>query len=157
MPSCNPVMTTCEGGLSLGIEKNVFQDTITFPFACTDWTILLYQYGRCSLVTTYGVGGNSNLVAHCVINNQDAVTNHSPVFINLLYTGQQQCYSFLTYDSDGDSLVYDLVPPRTGYFPADTLYYDAFHSHATPVYSSTPNTLNPFNRRIFVTCQYRMK
>lgn len=144
---CVPAVSTCNGGMSTGIRQWVYRAVVTLPAACTDWVFSSGVCCRnCSITTIQNPCANSaELYVEARLNNVTAPSNSSPVFNNMpiafVCIGQNFSYNHGVYDSDGDSLAYELINPKisaTGdisWLPPATMQ--------SPMASSTPFALNP--------------
>lgn len=109
--------STCSGGTLPGVEEHVYRDTITMPAQCSDWVISYELGNRNAAITNISTPGSEFLYAEVELDNSGGLCNSSPEFTSLptpyICLGQQFCYNHGTFDSDGDSLVYSLIPART--------------------------------------------
>ncbi len=144
-PVCSGLITTCNGGSYTGIEEWVYSGTIVLPGECTDWTFAHSESARNGSITTT-TGAGANLYIYSVLNNMNGICDDSPTFGNkpipFVCVGQLFCFNNGAYDIQGDSLTYQLIPPRTGPTPADTVTYISGYSYLHPLLSSPPFSLN---------------
>ncbi len=142
--TCPSASTSCNGGIYAGIELWVYTGIVTLPGLCTDWRLGVSVCCRNVAITTSDTASSSNIYTECLLNNQDAICNNSPVFTDDPYpfgcVGQKSCFSNEAYDSDGDSLVYQLIEPMTS--STLTLLYNPPYSGTQPILSSPPAQMN---------------
>jgi gliding motility-associated-like protein len=116
-PLCPSALSTCNGGTFTGIQQYVYRGVVTLPSNCNYWTLEYDLCCRNAAITTIPNPLSQNLNVFATINNSATRNDHSPVFSNLpvpfVCQGQQFCFSHGAYDPDGDSIVYQLIPPRT--------------------------------------------
>ena len=148
-PACSTEITSCEGGIYIGAHEWVFRDVITLPGECVDWTFSHAENARNNSITSLEPPGGGVLYVFATLNNTNGLTNNSPTFskkpVPFACVGQRFCFNHGAYDVDGDSLVYELITPRTGPNPADTVDFDSLHSATQPVISNPPMTFNTAN------------
>lgn len=154
--------STCHppNGTLPGMELYIYQATVTLP-PCSDWVI---EWNTCCRNNTVNVptsnGDGTSLVA--TLDNAIAPCNNSPVFtaqpIPYVCINQPVTYNYGTYEPDGDSLYFVLVPGLDPVFPApasNPLVYAAPYSATNPIdgltldsltgeISFTPTTLGNF-------------
>lgn len=132
--------TTCQSpfGIFLGIEEYVYEDTLTLPQACPDWTFGWALAARNPNTTNLDVNLSTNIYIETTLDNTDIVCNSSPVFedIPLIYTCEDQpfCINLGGYDPDNDSLAYELVDPRDFDFASATSFPIPYFSPFSPSY-----------------------
>lgn len=119
---CSTAVTTCSGGNNPGIQKWEYRGNVTLPARCTDWR---FGYSiccrNCSITTLAFAGGTCSgapaLYVEATLNNLAAPTNSSPVFSNIpvsfLCIGQRAHYNHGAYNTDGDSITYSFIRPRS--------------------------------------------
>jgi gliding motility-associated-like protein len=147
---CSTAVTTCSGGSSTGIQEYQYTATVTLPSQCTDW---VFGYSICCrncAITTLNFNNCSNAPATYVeatLNNVAAPTNSSPVFTNIPVTfvciGQPFNYNHGAYDSNGDSIVYSLIPPRSA--SGTNVNFQPGFSATNPISSSPAVSLDPMS------------
>ncbi len=134
-------ISTCNGGTSFGIQLYRYEGTVTLPGDCQDWTFSHTVINRNSNTTTLG-SSNDSMYIYSVINNTNSICSNSPRFGNIAtgiyYLAYPVCYDHSAYDIDGDSLGFQLITPRTGPSPADTVDYISGYSVFNPIQSSPP-------------------
>ncbi|MBO6516129.1 MAG: T9SS type A sorting domain-containing protein [Bacteroidia bacterium] len=144
---CNPTNTKQTGQ---GVEKHTFIDTIRLDSAMFKgqdrFTIETGQCCRNNAITTGAANKVFYSSAEVRINPNQ--TNTSPVFYEMpfmiMYTNVPFRRNFGGYDLDGDSLVYELRNPQSGY--KTDISYNGFFSKDKPftVYNpSGSSTANP--------------
>lgn len=152
---CSTNPTTCNGGVATGIKKWTYSSIVTLPSQQSDWT---FSYSiccrNCSITTISNpCASNSVLYVEAKLNNLLAINNSSPDFTNspvaFVCLGQNFNYNHGVVESDGDSLFYELITPKTG--SNSTVNFIAPSSVINPISSSTPFTLNNVNGDINFT------
>lgn len=138
---CYTGLTTCNGGIEFGMERYTYEGTVTLTGACSDWTLGHTLADRNNSITTTVGAGNDSLYIYTQINNTNSICNNSPVFANIAagiyYLGYATCYTQGVYDPDGDSLAFQMTPPRTGPAAGDTVQYLSGYSSSNPIHSQT--------------------
>ena len=139
-PICATGLSTCNGGTVFGLERYVFEGTVTLPGGCSDWTFSNTVVNRNLSITTTANGGNDSLFIYSLINNTTAICDTSPEFfgsaVGFFYVGSPSCFYQSVYDAEGDSLTFQLTTPRTGPVPSDTVHYLSGYSYTQPITSS---------------------
>ncbi len=145
-PICINATSTCNGGTFTGIEEWVYQGNVTLPGECGNWTFSHSEGARNIAVTTISAVGGDNLFVYSTLNNLNGVCNNSPVFSNIPVpfscVGQRFCFNHGAYDAEGDSIVYELITPRTGPSLGDTVDYNSPYSKDQPILSNPPMSFN---------------
>ena len=155
-PVCAGLINTCNGGVYTGIEEWVYSGTIVLPGECSDWTFAHSESARNASITTTSFS-TGNLYIYSVINNTNGICDDSPTFENkpipFICVGQLFCFNNGAYDVQGDSMSYQLIPPRTGPNLADTVTYLSGYSSLYPLLSSPPLSLNNLTGEICMVAQ----
>ncbi len=144
---CATSPSSCNGGISTGLQKWIYQAVITLPFACSDWVFSYRVCCRNCTVTTIQnpCAINSELYVEAMLNNVAVAQNNSPQFTGTPATfmclGQNFNYNPGVVDSDGDSLVYELISPKTS--QNTQVSWINPYSAVYPLNSSTNFLLNP--------------
>ena len=145
-PVCPTALSTCNGGAFTGIEEYVYTGVITLAGSCSEWTLYHSESARNASILTIVGSGSDNLFVYSTINNTNGIVNNSPAFNNrpvpFACAQQQLCYNHGAYDTDGDSLSYELITPRTGPLFSDTVSYLAGYSATQPFNSIPSMTFN---------------
>jgi gliding motility-associated-like protein len=103
-----------------GVERYTYTKVIDLSdyAACSDWEIYWSLCCRNNAITSLQDPGNQSLYLNARLNDSGDICNSSPVFTNspsaFFCLGQQISYNPGAVDPDGDSLVYALIPARTG-------------------------------------------
>lgn len=107
----------CNGGGVYDIQKAVFRGTLYLPYQCPDWQ---FEYVNCCRnydITTINPAGTENIYIDARIDNLNFPVNSSPTFntipSNIWCLNKEQIFDPGTVETDGDSLVYELVTPRS--------------------------------------------
>lgn len=114
-PLCPSQISRCSGGSNPGVERYVYQATISNLTPCTNWTFYTGINARNGAITT---GPSGTLHIQTTLNSVAAPCNSSPQFATIpvpyVCINNPVNYSQGATDPDGDSLAYALVQPRTG-------------------------------------------
>ncbi len=144
--TCNPGLSTCNGGFVLGMQIHDYEGTVNLPGDCQDWTFSHTINSRADPITTLVNTGIDSLFIYSVLNNTNSVCNNSIAFSNIPvgvnYPNYSTCYGHGAYDIDGDSISFQIIAPMTGPLPGDTVVYNSGYSSVSPVQSSTPITFD---------------
>lgn len=159
--SCGSISSTCNGGTGFGYERAVYSDTVSLPFACSDWQFIWALCCRNGSITNLFSGPGSGAFFYAQLDNLNQPFNNSPVFtadpVAVLSTNITYTINNGAFDPDGDSLVTTLSPALDGnvYNPsAPTLIsYNAPFSYLNPVTSSPSLAIDPFTGNITLTPQ----
>ncbi|MFM2135233.1 MAG: hypothetical protein RL021_633 [Bacteroidota bacterium] len=154
-PNCSNAVTTCNGGTFTGIQEWIYDGVVTLPNACSDWTFSYNLCCRNAAVTNISNPTAATFYIYATLNNTSGRVNNSPDFTNnpvpFLCLGQQFAFNHGAYDSDGDSLVFQLITPqRTA---TTNVVYIAPFSATNPLSSSPATSFNPVNGDIIMTPQ----
>lgn len=158
-PNCSTVSNTCDvpQGTYTGIEEWIYEGTITLPGPCADWVLYHTLSARNQAITTIANPGSNNLHVYSLINNTGGICNSSPIFSNrpvpFPCQGQNFRFNHGAYDADGDSLTYELITPRNGPLPGDTITYMSGYSRTQPLTSAPPMTFNASTGDFFIVPQ----
>jgi hypothetical protein len=151
---CRNDTTTCDGGIYTGVEKWVYQGTVTLS-GPGSWIIYHSENARNAALTTITGAGSDDLFVYAVIDNTNNLCNNSPVFnmdpLVTICQGINYCIPAGVTDPDGDSLVYELITPRNGPNPSDTVTYNTGYSATSPFMSVPPMTFDPNTGEICLT------
>ncbi len=151
---CASQPSTCQGGTLYGAQEFIYEATVTLPASCQDWVV---SYGVCcrnAAITTITNAQNYDLYIETSIDNSTAsICNDSPVFgslpILVACVGEPLNYNHGVYETEGDSLEFSLA---SGLDNATTVIpYAPPLSGTTPLFSSTPITINPLTGAISIT------
>lgn len=146
----------CNGGSLYGVEQNIYEGSVTLPGNCSDWLFSFDECCRNGAITNLQNGGGTGSYFSSMLNNLDVPFNNSIVFGNIPYSiiniNTTTQLSWNTYDVDGDSLIYELIPARdwSGTAPVN-LAYATGCTFDQPFLSSLPTTLNNANGILEVT------
>lgn len=158
--------TSCNGGTLFGAMDLVFKDTVTLPANYPDYVFSTTLCCRGGNTATLASANGKPLYLETTLNKSKVVKNNTPQFFNRpqLYigTGQNLNLDLGAYDTDGDSLVYELVAVKeaagtaltyaTGYSvqePASSATGIRF-SNFTGQFNFTPNTSQIFALSVLV-------
>ncbi len=107
----------CNGGGVYDVQKAVFRGIVYLPYQCSDWQ---FEYVNCCRnydITTINPAGTENIYIDARIDNLNFPVNSSPTFnaipSNVWCLNKEQIFDPGTVETDGDSLVYELVTPRS--------------------------------------------
>ncbi|MEO8088656.1 MAG: T9SS type A sorting domain-containing protein, partial [Bacteroidota bacterium] len=147
--NCSSVESTCEGGTSPGIEKWLYETTVTLQGLCPDWTFSVTDCCRNSAITTL-LNTSSDMYTETRFNSPVG-DNSSPRFLNdpVFFININQDFQFNNgaFDPDGDSLSYSLIAPLTS--GNTTVLYNAGYDALHP-FSSTTISLDPATGDFFM-------
>ncbi|MEZ4938455.1 MAG: PKD domain-containing protein [Crocinitomicaceae bacterium] len=127
--------STCNGGTLPGMQLYVYQDTVTLPASCTDWTVSWYT---CCRNTTVNVptSTSDDVFIMATFDNLNYPNNSSPQFTGqpIPYVCNGQAYSmdfFGVTEPDGDSVSYQFIAAmENGGLP---LVYGGGYSSGQPI------------------------
>ncbi len=106
--------STCNGGSLLGIEANIYRQTL-FLSPCNAWTI---AWSTCCRQSSVNVQGNPGLYLEARLNNGNEECNNSPVItdpgIPVVCVGQPVEYDPGVLETDGHTLSYRFIEARFG-------------------------------------------
>ncbi len=146
---CDSTSSICNGGINPGVEKYEYTGIVTLPANCNDWVFGYTICCRNCAITTLSYVPNNcagvpGTYVEATLDNLNAPGNSSPVFTNNpLYfycIGQPMHYNLGVVDSDGDSLVYSLINPRSS--STNDVNFNAGYSAANPITSAPAMTLS---------------
>lgn len=107
----------CNGGGVYDVQKAVFRGILYLPYQCPDWQ---FEYVNCCRnydINTINPAGTENIYIDARIDNLNFPVNSSPTFntipSNIWCLNKEQIFDPGTVETDGDSLVYELVTPRS--------------------------------------------
>jgi len=143
-PICPGIVTACNGGAAVGVEKYEYENVINLPGNCPDYVFSYLECCRNNSITNLFISASAQARFEATLNNLSTPFNSSPVFtddpIMFLYTGTLQTINNNATDPDGDSLVYSLAPAL------DTIgfvQYNPPYTYLNPISSSSPIVLDP--------------
>jgi hypothetical protein len=100
-----------------GYREWVYTANVTLPNQCSIWKFYTCVNARNNAINNLVTPGGQNLYVEATLNNLVAQGNSSPFFANkptpYVCTGTPLNYSNVAIDPNNDSLVYDLIQPRT--------------------------------------------
>ena len=146
-PQC---LSYCNGGSSLGIEQYTYETTITLS-KCSNWTLSVCEPARNNAINTIVNPGGQDLCVQATLNNLN-FCNNSPTFSQyptpFICAGNYYCYNNGAIETDGDSLLYELVSPLNT-ANGGTVNYIAPYSINNPVGGGS--TFDPITGNLCVT------
>jgi PKD repeat protein len=155
LPGLCTMASTCSGGAVLGIERNVYKDTITLPMACADWAFSITSCCRNGGVTNLG-SISASVYVEATLNNLAFPDNNSPTFNNLptfmACNGSLFTTSYTSSEIDSDSIAYvftdvldgagSAIPWGTGYSVTNQMSSSTTNAlDAAGNFTATPNML----------------
>ncbi len=150
-PTCSTAVSTCNGGTATGIQKFVYQDTLTLAAGCADWHFSSAECCRNNTITTLNNASSDDLFIDAYLNNTN-VNNSSPTFSNVpiafMCIGQDNYFNHGVLDADGDSLVYSFIAPRDD--ANNPVTYNPGYSIANPLTSIPGVSIDPVTGDIFM-------
>lgn len=151
--SCPGQVTSCNGGTYPGMEVWVYQDTVTFPTNCANWTMSWSSCCRNGAITNLSNPGSQNMYLEARLDNLNVTCNSSPVIMAapavLICVNNFYCMQNTAFDADGDSLVYSLQDPLAG--SGMPIAFAAGYSATNPFTSSTGNSFDPTTGNLCIT------
>lgn len=151
-PACSGVLSSCNGGTFTGIQRWIYSGTVTLPGPCSNWTFSRTECCRNPSITTIGSPSVTNMYIFSTLNVIGGVCNNSPTFVNnpvfFACIGQRFCFNPGAIDPDGDSLAYQLIPPRSS---TGIINYNLGYSAAQFIHSNPPITFNPLTGDVCMT------
>lgn len=143
-------MSRCNGGSLPGVQRYVYQATISNLAPCANWVFGVGINARNGAITT---GPSGTLFVQSTLNNIAAPCNSSPQFTSIpvpyVCINNTIQYNQGATDPDGDSLAYVLVQPRTG--TGSFVNFNFPYSAVNPISSSTGFNFNPLNGNLSFT------
>lgn len=137
--------TKCNGGNLPGTEKWTYRDTIQLTSNCSDWVIGWSSCDRNNAITNIKVGLGVCLYTEATLNNANGLCNSSPQYASLpipyICSNQLFTYSHGAFDSDGDSLSYQLAQPLSA--AGKPISYNTGYSITEPVKNTGGFNFNP--------------
>ncbi len=147
MTACPSSLTTCYGGGVRGIQKWVYKGIVTLQGPCVKWIIGHSETSRNAAITTTTGAGLDLLYVYCMINNDSGICNYSSTFFSdpiiIQGVGQRLELDFGVNNFDHDSIVYELISPKTGPDPDDTVTYLTGYSATMPFTNNGSLNLDP--------------
>ncbi|MFN8166264.1 MAG: SprB repeat-containing protein [Bacteroidia bacterium] len=146
---CSTAVTTCSGGTYPGFQKWEYVGNVTLPNQCPDW---VFGYSiccrNCAITTLSYTPNNCTGVPatyiEATLNNLVVPNNSAPSFTNIpvlfFCIGQTIHFNHGAYDSDGDSLVYSWITPRSA--AGTNVVFKPGYSASSPLSSSPAITLD---------------
>lgn len=158
--------TTCNGGNLYSAVDLVFKDTVTLPANYPDYVFSTTLCCRDGNSATLASANGKPLYLETTLDKSKVVKNNTPQFFNrpqiYLGTGQNLNIDLGAYDTDGDSLAYELIAAKeangtaltyaTGYSlqePASSATSSRF-SNFTGQFNFTPNASQTFTLSVLV-------
>ena len=109
-------LSTCNGGTLPGSQVWIYQVTVTLPYQAKDWVFYYDDIARNPAITNIVNPGNTGIRVQDSLDNTSNSCINSPIFSNppvpYVCDGDPFTYNHGGYDSDGDSLAYQLVAPE---------------------------------------------
>jgi type IX secretion system substrate protein len=148
--------STCNGGPLYAVDRTLYQDTIMLPGNCDDW---IFSYSSCcrnATITNLNNPGAAGIYFSAHLDNLNHPFNNSVEFgsvpVNVIPVNTTTTLNWNTYDVDGDSLVYELVPARAenAGIPIN-LTYNTGYTFNQPFLSSVPTSLDAATGLLSVT------
>lgn len=131
--------TICNGGFNYGVEKYTYKDTILLPGQCS-WTFSHSENSRPQAISTILDPGATSMYVYSILHNTNFAANNSADFANdpifNLTINQLNTLEAHAFDSDGDSLSFELVSPRTGSNSTDVVSFLNNYTFDQPCNSS---------------------
>jgi hypothetical protein len=146
---------SCNGGTLYSVEKITYQATVTLPANCSDWWFYYHECCRNGAITNLSSPSSNGSYLSASLNNLDVPFNNSVAFnvdpVSIISNGVTTNLHWASYDSDGDSLVYELIAPREyNGFPVNISYSSGFTAQQ-PMAVSSPMLFDPATGDMEVT------
>ncbi len=129
------------------IEEVIYEGNVTIPSACLDWIFAHGESARNNAINTILNPGLQNFYIEALLNNLQAPGNSSPNFVStpvrVFCLNSPLSIAQTTTETDGDSLRYTLVTPKTG--PTTEVTFLVPYTATWPLSSSSPFTINARN------------
>lgn len=152
-PVCPGIVTTCNGGTAMGVQRHTYEVTYTLQGNCSDWIFSISDCCRNGVITNLQNAGGWGILYKASLDNLNFPFNNSPSFANdpvvFLSTGNLHTINNGAFDSDGDSLSISLSPAMNS--DNTPITYMAGYSASNPIISSPAMAIDPFNGNITVT------
>lgn len=107
----------CPNPLFPGVEVYTYKGILTLPSQCPNWQVSYTLCCRNSRITNLQSPGGQSMHLQVLINNDNGLCNNSPDFTELptpyICKNQPYNYNHGVIEPDGDSLVFELIPPMT--------------------------------------------
>ncbi len=147
----NGSITTCHGGLVVGIQVCKYSALVVLPLHCADWRFSVAVSTRDSSITNVVNLSNTDFYAEAFLNNTIG-DNNSPILFDVPLTTvclNQDNYSNIgIYDSDGDSIAISFIIPKSG--PNSSLTFKSGYSAVAPIISNPPASIDPNSSFIYI-------
>ena len=139
-----------------GVQRYIYDDTITLPSGCTDWKFWISESARNTSVTNLVSPGSQNLRVEALVNNVDTNCSNGPRFATLpvpyICNGLLYNYSHGAIDADGDSLRFVLVNPLGGTaYAATNINFLSPFTASNPMSVTGPFVFNSTNGQMTFT------
>ncbi len=153
---CPGYNTTCNGGTLPGYREWWYEVQVTLPSRCNFWRFWITESARNGNVTNLIQNATPpmpncgfNLFVEATLNNLNGSANSpgnsSPYFtvkpVPYVCTNQPYCYNMGAVDPDNDSLVFQLIQPRSNNGGCGSTPASCNLSYVSPTYN---NNNNPF-------------
>jgi gliding motility-associated-like protein len=153
-PLCPSIQSQCNGSNQYGVQKYTYQGILNLPAGCgSDWLLTVTECCRNAAITSLTNPSNENILVEATLNNTLATCDNSPQFLNdpvpFYCANQLSNYNHGATDSDGDSLVFSLVPCENGI--GTYVSYKGGYNATSPLATSGPFQLNSNNGQLTFT------
>ncbi|CAN5672296.1 hypothetical protein BH11BAC1_BH11BAC1_18070 [soil metagenome] len=148
---CPSATSTCNGGMTPGIQKYQYEVEVLLPGQCADWQFIVTDCCRNGAITTISVPAGQGIYLEARLDNStgdnsSAQFTHDPILFSCI--GQDIIFNNGLIDPDGDSLVYSLAPARID--QNTNVTYLAGYSALQPLSSVPQITLDPVSGNLFM-------
>lgn len=152
-PLCQGVLSTCNGGTTMGVQKYTYESIDTLPANCSDWNFSVSDCCRNASITNLQSAASFSMYIQASLDNLNFPFNNSPTFANdpvvFLTTGSSHTINNGAGDVDGDSLMVSLSPALES--ANSSITYNAGYTFLSPVISSPAMQVDPFSGDISVS------
>lgn len=148
---CSTQQSTCNGGTSPGIQKWEYETVVLIPALCPDWIFYISDCCRNQAITTIASAAGMGVYIEARLNNMNGDNTSPQFYIDpelFLCIGQDLYLNNGIVDPDGDSIVYNMIAPRSDANTACT--YNPGYSVVQPLSSASQITLDPVTGDFFI-------
>lgn len=142
----------CPVPLYPGVEVYTYKGILTLPSQCANWQVSYNLCCRNARITNLQSPGSQDMFLQVLINNANGLCNNSPDFTELptpyICKNQPYNYNHGVIEPDGDSLVYELIPPMTTGGAA--IGYNSPYTVNQPLSTLTGFSFNRNNGQLFL-------
>jgi len=148
---CPQYPTTCTNGSLPGYREWWYTADVTLPSRCNFWTFYCTLNARNNSITNLDNPGAQSIYVETTLNNVAAQGNSSPYFtvkpVPYMCANSAYCFNNGAVDPNGDSLVFDIIQPRSqgGGCSNPSNATNIAYATGGPVYNTTNNPISTNN------------